>query len=106
MTVMLIVCSMISLGTDATQYEKLEQAVGLATYESLEECIETNREITGCFEERIEKILEGRDYSIDEILGETEKGILSATVTLHYNNFGFDREVTCSRCVIYEREGV
>lgn len=102
----LIGCIITSLGIDSAVEERLEQAVSLATYQSLTESMETGIDISQCFQDNLEQILEEDSYTIDQFTGDAQRGILSATVTLSYTNFGYERQVTCQRSVIYEREEV
>lgn len=98
LTIMIVM----SLGRDNTEYEQLSEAVEVSVYQSLKEGVENREEPGELFYYNLETLLHGEEYTVTILKSDYEKGILSVSVELVYQNIGKTRTIEVNRTVIVE----
>ncbi len=102
LTAVLVVSIMMGIGKDSRMKILVNDAVSVATYQTLKEVMEDKVDSQSCFRRNIAVILKDQTYRIDKFAVDAEKGAISAVVTVQYDNFWYTREVTAKRTVIVE----
>ena len=102
LTAVLVVSIMMGIGKDSKMKVLVNNAVSIATYQTLKEVMEYQAEPQTSLRKNLEVILQDQKYEITQFVVDTENGALSATVTIQYYNFWYEREVAAHRAVIIE----
>lgn len=103
-TLLLVVATIMALGTENSMQELLDKTVSTIVYQSLEEYMITGEDLYGITDHNINLMVTRDGMSVESIEIDEEHEFVKVELQLEYKNFATTRVIKSSRSALIERK--